>query len=663
MSSRHGRDQRISPGTSSAPRFSRRNSLFLAAGAYLLLSVVVWWNVWSSDPKVTTTCGCGDNSFYAWFLEWPVYAFSHGLNPFYSTSMGFPHGVNLLANTSQLALGVALAPITWAFGSVASLNVALTLSPMLSALAMFVLLRRWVSWMPAAFAGGLIYGFSPFVLNNLTSSWLNLGMAAIPPLIVVCLDELLVRQRWRPIVTGLLLGLLLAVQFFIGTEILVLTVITAAIGVILVVAYAALRYPLVLRANARYAAVALGAAAITTLLLLAYPAWFAVDGPAHFGSLIWGASLSSVGTTPKAFVVSTKPGYLASAFGNTAFGYLGPIPSEQYFGFGLAAVLIGGFAAWRRDRRLWLFGAMFVITIVLSLGVKNYPSPWALFAKLTFLDNIEPSRFVLFSYLAAAVMLGIIVDRTYLAVNRRRVQHGERAESDQSSSTQPIGSRPWSGNPPWLAPVAGLVVAAIALAPLAAYLAPTVPFVTQRVAVPTWFRTVSPHLQGNQVVLILPYRDASEVPMTWQIAEGIHFSMVNEGGPGGALKAGRDREAASILGSLSIPGSSPLTLTAGDVAAVRESLVNWGVTMVVIPDQPNLPVYDQIQSVTAAATLITAATGKTPIHQAQAWVWKNVDQSFPSTLPTDARMSQCTAGASPSGVSAVDQATACVLDA
>ena len=80
--------------------------------------------------------------------------------------MGYPHGVNLLANTSSVAIGVALAPITWIFGPIATFNVALFLSPVLSALAMFILVRRWVTWMPAAFVAGLLYGFSPFVSAN-----------------------------------------------------------------------------------------------------------------------------------------------------------------------------------------------------------------------------------------------------------------------------------------------------------------------------------------------------------------------------------------------------------------------------------------------------------------------------------------------------------------
>ena len=113
----------------------------------------------------------------------------------YSTAMHYPGGVNLLANTSVVAIGLLLAPVTWLFGPIATLNVALTLAPALSALSMYVLLRRWVAWAPAAFVGGLLYGFSPFILVTLTDAHLMLGMAVVPPLVVACLDELLFRQR------------------------------------------------------------------------------------------------------------------------------------------------------------------------------------------------------------------------------------------------------------------------------------------------------------------------------------------------------------------------------------------------------------------------------------------------------------------------------------
>ena len=83
--------------------------------------------------------------------------------------------------------------------------------------------------------------------------------------------------------------------------------------------------------------------------------------------------------------------------------------------------------------------------------------------------------------------------------------------------------------------------------------------------------------------------------------------------------------------------------------------------MVVIPDQPDLPTYDQISSVTSAAALITAATGQPPVHQSDAWVWTGVGHAHALCRSSRPRLTRCTTGVASRGVAAVRQATACVL--
>ena len=140
------------PNREIAPAHRWRGVLF-AGGTYLALSLFVWLHVWTGHPSSTTTCGCGDSAGAMWDVEWPAYAMTHGFSLFYSSFMNHPTGINLMANPNQLTLSLPLFPVTWIFGPVASLNVALTLAPVLSALAMYILLRRWVSWAPAAFRG------------------------------------------------------------------------------------------------------------------------------------------------------------------------------------------------------------------------------------------------------------------------------------------------------------------------------------------------------------------------------------------------------------------------------------------------------------------------------------------------------------------------------
>ncbi len=644
---------------------------WLVAGfGYLALSVFIWSNVWTSHPTSTTTCGCGDPSQFIWFIKWPAYAIPHGLDPFFSTLVHYPAGVNMLAFVSVFAIGVPLAPVTWIFGPVASLNVAVTLAPALSALAMFVLLRRWVTWTPAAFLGGLFYGFSPFVVVSLTNADLNLGMVLVPPLVVLCLDELLVRQRRPPVVVGLALGLLVTVQFFIATEVLAITVIMGCFGVALLVVFAAWRHRDALRARTRHAVVGLGAGVVTSVVLLAVPTWIALAGPAHFTGPIWPYGKYDVlrnRSTSLGYFVHPWPASFTHLLTIQAHTYVGgnqgPVLSFQYFGYGVIVVLIGGLVAWRRDLRLWLFAAIAVVSAMVSLGVGR-----SLADKLPEVENLVPYRFVLVTYLAVAVMLGLILEHVHRTVNRSGRQARKRSAEDR------VRAAPWWRRRAGAA--VALVVAAVAIVPPAVYLAPGLPITTQPVDLPTWFQTVAPHLRGHQVLLVLPAPFlAADNAMTWQAVSGMHFSMVGTSGPAGILqRVVKEQAGAAILSDVSEPAGAPEANSALEtiqghhtiqpeyILELRQALEEWGVTMVVLPDQPDLPAYDQMPSVTFAGALVSAATGQPPRHQADAWVWTGVAHAPPPVVSSSAHFSTCIKGVAPRGAAAVVAATDCVLD-
>ena len=77
---------------------------------YLVLALVLWWEVWTTHPTTATTCGCGDAARFLWFFEWPAFALTHGHNVLYSQWLFHPTGINLLNDTSVVALGIVLTP-------------------------------------------------------------------------------------------------------------------------------------------------------------------------------------------------------------------------------------------------------------------------------------------------------------------------------------------------------------------------------------------------------------------------------------------------------------------------------------------------------------------------------------------------------------------------
>jgi hypothetical protein len=584
---------------------------------YLALSGLLWWHVWSTHPTSVTTCGCGDPALFLWFLEWPAYALAHGHNPFYSTALFHPGGIDLLSNTSVLGIGLPLAPVTWLFGPVATLNVASTLTPALSALAMCWLLRRWVRWWPSAFIGGLLYGFSPFVFDNLASAHLMTAALMLPPLMVACLDDLLIRRRHRPVVTGAVLGVLVVLQFFIGTEVLVMVVLTAALGVLLLVGYAALFEREALRARVAGSFAGLATAGGVAVVLLAYPAWVALAGQAHLSGLVWPSITPGSGGLSLSDLYHLSKG--SPSLMRFLAGYQGPgLPDAGYVGWGALVVVVVGLVVWHRDRRLWFFSALGLLVVILALGNQSYWTPWRVLAKVPVLENAVPGRLMAVITLCAAVLVAIVVDRTHEAAAL-------------------LGSRT-------LAALAASAVAALAVVPVALAERANVPFTTRTVAAPAWFDGPARRLPAHRVLYVFPPATEGSSSLAWQAVDGLHFAMATGAGPGSApRRAGRERAAQVLLTAGASPLSAPPTLGPSSVAAIRRALRGWGVTEVVVAPPASLAApFDRPSSTAWALAAMTAALGRPPQVIGGSWVWSNIETSGPSLSVTADDLAQCT---------------------
>ncbi len=642
----------MGPGRGSARGLRFVVPLATAFVCYLGLAVAFFWGAWAHHPTATTTCACGDASLYFWFLEWPAHAILDGGSLFYSTFAFHPVGFNLVANTGVVALGVALAPVTWAFGPVASLNVASTLAPCLSALAMFWLLRRWVGWAPAAFVGGLLYGFSPFILNGLVAGWLTMFLP-IPPLMVACLDELCVRQRHRPVPTGIALGLLCALQFLVSSELLVVTGLVAVLGLVALVLHSALFDRDALMARMRGALTGLAAGAVVAGALLAYPVWFALAGPAHFSGLVWPSlAPGAYGTDLSAFFRLSST--TASTLAQRRFGGYQGVALHQgvYLGYVLPVVLVVGLVAWRRDRRLWLFAWVTVSSMALCLssvaGGGHLWVPWRSLAYVPIVQNILPLRFAAMVFLGAAVMLAVIVDHARAGLRAGGRRAGPHARHGAHARRQHAERRLRE----LAADLVAASVAVVALGPIAASYAGNLPLTMVPVVVPEWFAAVAPHLPPGQVVLTYPAAFGGiQAPMAWQAEDRMSFSLVGGGGPGSVpQRAGRERPGFTVLSDATVSVDPVTGYLPSTVSSVRQAITGWGTTLVVIPDQPGLPAYDQGDQTGYALAMTTAALGEAPRFEASAWVFSVGRRPAGPLLVAPGALRSCVGGANfPSG--------------
>lgn len=669
-------------GTSQGGRKHGWWALGGAALAYLVVGVALWWHVWTSDPTTVTTCGCGDASLFTWFLAWPAWALAHGHSLLWSRALFHPQGVNLLANTSELAFGVPLAPVTWLWGPVATLNVALTLSPVLTALTCFVLLRRWVSSGLLAFVGGLAYGFSPFTVAKLSESHLMDSTLFVLPLIVLALDELLAGSRLRPVTVGVLLGLLAAVQFFLGTELLVITAMGIGAGLVLVLAWSFARARDLVRQRWRRVTVGLATAAATGLLLLAYPGWFALAGPSHFSGVIWPQILPRFGGARLgSFVHATSVPMKTIALSRIGGGYQGSvISSPSYLGWPLLAVVAVGLVVFRRTWRLWLAVGVGTVCAALTIEVRGQPlAPWNLFGRLPVLEDVIPNRFMAVVSLCAIVAVTLTADRVGSWVSRRLAGWPSVTESDVPVRRE-LPATPSSDGAPrhggsglaarrgrWPARFAGafvsLAVAAVAFVPIAAQVVPYTPLTGVRVAIPRWFAHPQQGAGPGDVILAIPAPFTLEQgAMTWQAVGGFRYALVGGGGPGSVpARSGRAGPGVALLQHVALFGASPPTLDSRAVADLDTALTAWQATTVVIVDQPDLPRYDQPVGAAPTAALLTAAIGRLPQQTDGAWVWTDVANRRTRRVPR--RTLAACADADRIGPAGVGAVANCVLTA
>lgn len=442
---------------------------------------------------------------------------------------------------------------------------------------------------------------------------------------VLALDELLVRQRRSPYRTGAALAALLVVQFFVSTEVLVITGLLGAVGVGLVVVAAAVRRPEELRARAGHAARGALTAVVATVAVLAYPAWFLVAGPAHLVGPIWGnGAIDQYGNTLGSFWTAGGSAQLRGEmlrFG----GYQGPaLPGLGYLGAGITVLALVGLVVWRHDRRLQLFAAVGLVAGVLSLGPGHgYWVPWEAVAKVPWIGDVVEIRLTLVLTLCLAVMAAVTVDRL-------------RA---WASTLRPAVTWP-------RATVLAGGVAAVALVPGLLAVWPNVPMTVRPVVLPTWYREVGASLPPGQVLLAYPAPFGGvQSPMAWQAVNRMRYAMAGGGGPEGLPgRAGDARAGFEVLFGATFALGPPPGPTPANLAAVRRALADWQVTLVVVPDQAGLPLYDQGRDPAYAVGLFTAALGTAPTYEHSAWVWSAVPNDGPPAVVPASRFTACTAG-------------------
>lgn len=543
------------PGTAWRSRLSWAGPRLVPPLLYLLASAYNYSRFLAHPTRGVP--GGADGVIYSWYFEWIEQSVIHLHNPFFSPAMNAPLGVNVMWNTSLLALAVVCIPFTALIGAGPTIGFLAVLAPVASATTAYFVLRRLTGRATSSALAAALYGFGPFFVGQ--NGHLHLIFAVFPPLLLLFGHQLLVRQDKDPRRTGLWLGAATGLQLLISEEIVVLAAVVAAASVVIL---AATDWRAV-AGRVRHAAIGLGVAALTTVVIAGVPLGYQFFGPRALanGVLPTGQRLDLAGLV--------RPGvsqYYASPSDIAAFKAMpaNGVENTGYLGWALIGVTLAMCAALmiRRERfAFWWLGTA-LVAVVLSVGTPVVANgrtlgtgPWEWVRRIPMFDGVLVVRFTLITTLLVALMLAWGLAK----LNGRAL-------------------------------AVGLVVVAAAFVPLrpAARYNAILPIKT-----PRFFTTSAVQvIPRDATVFLMPYGTGPgtvAIPMEWQIRAHLRFRLI--GGYSvfshhGVMTYGPDLPVfARMLRDLAVSGQ-PLSAT--DLAAGRASVGRSRVRYVVIADgQPN----------------------------------------------------------------------------
>jgi hypothetical protein len=525
-------------------------ALLSCLGLALYLTAGLWRD---PDHRALSFLGGADELLLQWYLAHAAHLVAHPGNPFFTTDMNAPAGVNLAGNASVLGLGIPLAPLTLLAGAGVTTGVVVTGSLGLTALAWYWLLSRPLAlnrW--AALVGGLFCGFAPPLQAESSYGHQHIVAQFLVPVLAWRFTRL--ATSTRPVREGIVFGTLVAVQALIGEEVLLFTAL--ALGAF-VLGYA-LQRPRQARAALPATLRGLLVAGLVAAVLLAVPLAYQFAGPQHY---------SGNPIDPQPFHADVLD-YLGIPGAGTRWG----LQNYPVLGLPIVVVLLAFSWPLRRDVRFVSSLSVFAAMLVLSLGSRltvhhhrlGVPGPWRAVAHLPVFEWVVPERIGQMVIPATGMALAFILDRA--------------------------GAR-WRAGARLVPAVTALAIAGalatVTPAPLATIPLPPAPrFVTDG----TWRRYVPP---GRTLVTVPPPSLASFDGMRWASATRGDIPI-----PGGYFLGPSADGRRTLFGPPNVWTTTVLTTVAstgtvwdawpGDADQFRRDLRYWRASvLVLVPDRPN----------------------------------------------------------------------------
>ncbi|WP_432983374.1 DUF6541 family protein [Dactylosporangium sp. CA-233914] len=384
---------------------------------FVLGAVYVLGRLWVDPNGRYLQLNFQDYFQFEWFLTHATEVFTKGESPFFSDEINSPQGVNLMGNTSVLALSLPLTPITLWLGAGVSFAIISTLALAGTASSWYWLFSRELGRSRlAAAVGGAFLGFAPAMMSQIAGHPNIAGQYLIPLIIATVLRMRHPGKVWKH---GLVLAALVIAQAGINEEILFFTALTLAIFILAYVPWKQLP---------GLAKIVLPKSAVTLVVagaVLAYPLYFQFFGPQAYHGL--DAAVRAINLDAYSYVKFGRFSIAGDTVEAARLNRGNASEENSFFGWPLVVVLVAGaIALWRNRlaRALLITGFVFMIMslgdIIRFNGVDHtrVHGPWKWISKLPIFDSVVPTRLGLVVTVCVGVGLALLVDK--LVVDRFR---------------------------------------------------------------------------------------------------------------------------------------------------------------------------------------------------------------------------------------------------
>ncbi|MEV0394082.1 hypothetical protein [Polymorphospora rubra] len=577
----------------------------VAYGTYLALGVLVMGRLWLDPYNRVLTGNEDDHGLHMFLIAHSERVIFHFENPLWSERLGVPDGVNMMSNTSMMALGIPVSPITHFFGAAVSVVLLLTLSLAGTAAAWYwVLSRHFVRSRAAAYIGGLWCGFAPTMISH-ANGHINFVAHFLVPFIVW--RALKLREPGRVVRNSVILAVFIVLQIFINEEALLFA--AMALGVF-VLSYAAMR-PAEAKAALRPMLAGLGVTAVLSFVVLAYPLWWQFFGPGHYRGLPY---------DPDAFVtdLAAYPAFARQSLAGdpATVEVLSNSPTEDNSFFGWPVLILLAVAVpliWRSvaSRAVLITGLFFAVislgpTLVYKGEDTGIKLPFWLISEVPVIDLVSVTRFAIVATFAAGVVLALAADRIM----------------DLAPDTAVAGHR--IARPAKIVWWVALVAAFIPVAPLPAPVRGVEPL-PDFIASGQW----RPYVPEGRTLVPVPLADVTRgrLGMRWSALSDLEFQA-----PRGYFMGPADpphnidgswgqaqRPTSLLLQEVSRNGVIP-PIGEAERQAAREDLIYWRAGVVVLGEQ---------RRVEELRVAMTELMGEPPQRVDDVWLWDVRDLPVP----------------------------------